>query len=110
MIHKMTNRRLGVEHLITQFEVKGTPTLPHPESVAPGPEDSINGIQEYRPPYLPDINTPEVRDFLDVVIEDILAAWTEGDLSYTEGDLSRDTVSVSSCARAVPENRGTDFV
>ncbi len=96
MIHKHANARLGVEYQVSQFETSGTSFLPSPDSDPPGPEESINGIQEYRPDFLMgDVKSPSVQPFIEKVIEDVLENWQQGDV-----EIDRDLVGgrFSSCS------------
>ncbi|EIW68941.1 hypothetical protein TREMEDRAFT_71731, partial [Tremella mesenterica DSM 1558] len=78
LVHKMANRRLGVEYLITHFEARGTRDLPPPGSVPPSAEESINQVQEFRPDFRADVAHPSVRPFLDQVWEDVVYDWENG--------------------------------
>ena len=87
----MANRRLGVEHVVAQYEVRGTKDLPAPDSLAPGPEESENGIQEYRPDFRSDgVQSDEVGEYLGAVVEDVIGEWDN-----SEPDVDRKKVSLS---------------
>lgn len=75
LVHKLTNRRMGVEYAVSGFEVKGSKDLPEPNPYAPGPAESINFVQEYRPVFTPDVQDDSVRTFLGVVVQDVQEAW-----------------------------------
>lgn len=87
----MANRRLGVEHQVKDFEVRGTRELPDPGPV-PSVEESINGIQEFRPDFRRLSTSPTVRPFLDQVTEDVTEAWEAG-LGKLEPGVDRKKVS-----------------
>ncbi len=74
----MANRRLGVEYAVTQFEVTGSRDLPDPESSPPNIEESVIGIQEYRPDFRGDINATSVKPYIEAVVEDCVEDWEGG--------------------------------
>lgn len=78
LVHKMANRRLGVEYTVSSFEVKGSKELPVPGSLAPTAENSLNGVDEFRPDFRADVSSAGVRPFLDAVTADCKEAWGEG--------------------------------
>lgn len=77
LVHKMANRRLGVEYTVSSFEVKGSKELPIPGSIAPSAETSLNGVEEFRPDFRADVSSAGVRPFLDAVTADCKEAWNE---------------------------------
>ena len=91
----MANRRLGVEYLVSQFEVVGGRDLPDPESEVLDSKDSANGVQEYRPDFRGDINATSVRPFIDVVVQDCVEAW-EGGVRDGEPEADRKKVGDAS--------------
>lgn len=78
LVHKMANRRLGVEYPVQSFDSKGSRELPDPASIPPTADASINGVDEYRPDFRADVASATVRPFLDQVISDVRTAWSEG--------------------------------
>ncbi|TXT05293.1 uncharacterized protein COLE_06613 [Cutaneotrichosporon oleaginosum] len=77
LVHKMANRRLGVEYAVSNFEVKGTKELPMPGTIPPGADTSLNGVDEFRPDFRSDLGHPDLRPFLDAVTADVKDAWGE---------------------------------
>ncbi|TXT07488.1 hypothetical protein VHUM_03208 [Vanrija humicola] len=77
LVHKMANRRLGVEYPVSSFEVKGSRDLPDPTNIPPTAETSVNGVDEFRPDFRADVGSASVRPFVDAVIQDVKAAWNE---------------------------------
>jgi hypothetical protein len=78
LVHKMANRRLGVEYLVSGFDVLGHRELPHPSSVPLSAEESLNGVQEFRPDFTADATSSTVKPFLDQVTLDCIEAWEGG--------------------------------
>ncbi|BEI95319.1 hypothetical protein CcaverHIS631_0102680 [Cutaneotrichosporon cavernicola] len=78
LVHKMANRRLGVEYTVSSFEVKGSKELPMPGTIAPEADTSLNGVDEFRPDFRADVGGAAVRPFLDAVTADVKDAWGEG--------------------------------
>ncbi|ORX35350.1 hypothetical protein BD324DRAFT_609586 [Kockovaella imperatae] len=79
LVHKMANRRLGVQYAIQGFEVRGSRELPEPGTSAPSPTESANGVQEFRPYFRGEITSPEAKPFIDQVVDDCLEAWERDD-------------------------------
>lgn len=77
LVHKMANRRLGVEYPVSSFEVKGSRDLPDPTNIPPTAETSVNGVDEFRPDFRADVGSASVRPFVDAVIQDVKASWSE---------------------------------
>lgn len=88
LVHKMANRRLGVEYAVTNFDVVGTKDLPDPDSHAPSADASVNKIQEYRPDFRGDVTASNVKPYIDTVVEDVVGAW-EGTMEGEELDRKR---------------------
>ena len=84
----MANRRLGVEYAVMQFEVIGARDLPDPSSQPDSPDQSVNGIQEYRPDFRGDIRATSVSPFIEVVVDDCVDAW-EGGVGLGEPEADR---------------------
>ncbi|KAE8538965.1 hypothetical protein D1P53_005334 [Cryptococcus gattii VGV] len=78
LVHKMANRRLGVEYTVSNFESKGSRDLPDPVTHPLTAEESPNGVDEFRPHFGADINASTVKPFIDIVIEDVWEAWQSG--------------------------------
>ncbi|KIR27327.1 hypothetical protein I307_04136 [Cryptococcus deuterogattii 99/473] len=78
LVHKMANRRLGVEYTVSNFESKGSRDLPDPATHPLTAEESPNGVDEFRPHFGADINASTVKPFIDIVIEDVWEAWQSG--------------------------------
>nr|XP_018266855.1 uncharacterized protein I303_00835 [Kwoniella dejecticola CBS 10117]OBR89013.1 hypothetical protein I303_00835 [Kwoniella dejecticola CBS 10117] len=74
LVHKMANRRIGVEYQVTNFESKGSKELPDPASTPPKADEAINGVDEYRPDFQAEWNAESVKPFIDKVIEDVMDA------------------------------------
>ncbi|ODN75215.1 hypothetical protein L202_06412 [Cryptococcus amylolentus CBS 6039] len=87
LIHKMANRRLGVEYAVSNYESKGNRTLPDPESRPLSADESPNGVSEFRPNFQGDVHADSVRPFVDQVVEDVWDAWQA---SAIEGDAEVD--------------------
>lgn len=77
LVHKMANRRVGVEYPVSSFECKGSKDLPDPNSIPPTAETSINGVDEYRPDFRADVSSASVRPFIEAVTADVKKAWAE---------------------------------
>ncbi|KAK4686957.1 hypothetical protein P7C73_g3159, partial [Tremellales sp. Uapishka_1] len=92
LVHQKANRRLGVEYLVSGFEVQGSKDLPAPESKAPHILQSVNCCEEYRPNFQGDINAPTVRPFIDRVVEDCIYEWEEKGMGAGEEDIGRDQI------------------
>jgi hypothetical protein len=73
----------------------GSPYLlpPCPPDEVPGPDTSMNGIQEYRPDYTKSNEDAEIRVLLDQVVEEVWTRWSRGDHQGEEG-VDRDKVSL----------------
>lgn len=87
----MANKRLGVEYSISKFETRGTKDLPEPTSTPPTIEESINGVEEYRPDFKRDVNSSDVKPFIERVIDDVEEAW-EGGVKLGEPPVDRKKV------------------
>ena len=74
----MANRRLGIEYNVSGFESKGGRELPSPDSTPKSAAESVNGVEEFRPYYKADVNSPTVKPFLDQVVQDVMDAWEAG--------------------------------
>nr|XP_019014623.1 uncharacterized protein I206_00706 [Kwoniella pini CBS 10737]OCF53404.1 hypothetical protein I206_00706 [Kwoniella pini CBS 10737] len=90
LVHKMANRRLGVEYQVTNFESKGSRQLPDPSSIPPKADEAINGVDEYRPDFQADINSATVKPFIDQVVEDCMDALK--DSMSDEPDIDRERI------------------
>lgn len=77
LVHKMANRRLGVEYPVSAFESKGTRDLPDPASIPAMAAESVNAVDEFRPDFRADVSSNTVRPFLDTVITDCKTTWNE---------------------------------
>ncbi|RSH94882.1 hypothetical protein EHS25_004688 [Saitozyma podzolica] len=88
LVHKMANRRLGVEYAVTNFDVMGTKDLPDPDSHAPSADASVNKIQEYRPDFRGDVTASNVKPYIDTVVEDVVGGW-EGTMEGEDLDRKR---------------------
>lgn len=82
MVHQHLNRRIGLEYAISGFEVPGSPLLlpPQPAGSAEIPVvgTSLNSIQEYRPDYTKTNEDAEIRELLDLVVEEVWGRWNRG--------------------------------
>ncbi|ORY24468.1 hypothetical protein BCR39DRAFT_546724 [Naematelia encephala] len=78
LVHRMANRRLGVEYAVSQFESLGGKDLPDPASIPPPVAESANGVQEFRPQFGQDVTAESVRPFIDQVVLDCSEAWHGG--------------------------------
>ncbi|WVW81980.1 hypothetical protein I302_103984 [Kwoniella bestiolae CBS 10118] len=95
LVHQKANRRLGVEYQVTNFDSKGSRELPDPTSEATKAENSINGVDEFRPDFKSELNAPSVKPFIDQVVQDCIEAWQGGVLNdEPEIDVDRITNSV----------------
>ncbi|OCF36246.1 hypothetical protein I316_02119 [Kwoniella heveanensis BCC8398] len=95
LVHKMANRRLGVEYLVNNFESKGSRDLPDPSSEPPKADESANGVDEFRPDFRGDINAADVKPFVEQVIDDVMEAWTSHNLHLEEPDVDRSRVEAA---------------
>ncbi|WVQ93692.1 hypothetical protein IAU59_000768 [Kwoniella sp. CBS 9459] len=95
LVHKMANRRLGVEYLVSNFESKGSKDLPDPSSEPPKAAESANGVDEFRPDFRGDINAGDVKPFVEQVIEDVMEAWSTHGLHLEEPDVDRTRVEAA---------------
>ncbi|WVQ76655.1 hypothetical protein IAR50_006329 [Cryptococcus sp. DSM 104548] len=97
LIHKMANRRLGVEYAVSNYESKGTRTLPDPDSRPLSADESPNSVDEFRPNFLGDVQADSVRPFVDQVVEDVWDAWqataAEGDAEVDKNKI-RDAMNI----------------
>jgi len=93
LVHKLANRRLGVEYIISGFETPGTKDLPDPHSIAPTEAESVNKIDEYRPNFKGDVSASTVKPYIDQVIEDVVEAWA--DMGEDEPHVDRKKASVA---------------
>ena len=84
----MANRRLGVRYSVKGFTCDGTTDLPEPMSRPPTQQESVNGVEEFRPDFSGDLNAPSVQPYIDKVVDDCMDALT-GDL---EIDMDRKKV------------------
>lgn len=75
LIHQMTNRRLGVAYTISPYNIPGNKDLPEPSDTAPGPDESVNGVQEFRPDFRADSSDKDIKAFLDLIRDDVRGAW-----------------------------------
>lgn len=91
LVHKMANRRLGVEYTVNGFDCKGTRELPDPSTIPPSADTSVNGVDEFRPDFRGDVSSATVRTYLDVVAHDCKAAWAET-LAEEEPDVDDDHI------------------
>ena len=74
----MANRRLGIEYNVSGFESKGGKDLPSPDSPPVSAEESVNGVEEFRPDFRSDVNASTVKPFLEQVAQDCMDAWAAG--------------------------------
>ncbi|OCF73509.1 hypothetical protein I204_05351 [Kwoniella mangroviensis CBS 8886] len=94
LVHQKANRRLGVEYQVANFEAKGARELPAPNSDAPKAEDSISGVDEFRPDFKAELSSPSVKPFIDQVVQDCIEAWQSGVLG-NEPDIDIDRITNS---------------
>lgn len=92
LVHKMANRRLGVEYTVNGFDCKGSRELPDPSSLPPTAESSVNGVDEFRPDFRGDVSSGTVRPFLDTVVLDCKTAWTDEGFANEEPDVDDDQI------------------
>ncbi|KAK8861753.1 hypothetical protein IAR55_002576 [Kwoniella newhampshirensis] len=92
LVHKMANRRLGVEYAVSNFESKGSRELPHPETKPRTAAESPNGVSEFRPDFRGDINATSVSPFIERVVEDVVEAWESG-VGVGEPDVDRERIT-----------------
>ena len=93
MIHKMANRRLGVQYPVKEFECHGSRDLPEPGTIPPSPAESVNGVQEFRPDFrITDPTTPAVKPFFDQVVDDCTNEW-DAQIEPEEEQVDRKKVS-----------------
>ncbi|WVF66068.1 hypothetical protein IAT40_000807 [Kwoniella sp. CBS 6097] len=95
LVHKMANRRLGVEYLVTNFESKGSKDLPDPSTEPPKAAESANEVDEFRPDFRGDINAGDVKPFIEQVIDDVMEAWTSHNLHLEEPEVDRTRVEAA---------------
>ena len=74
----MANRRLGVEYTIANFETAGARDLPDPQSTPPTKDESVTGVDEFRPDFRGDSQHHTVAPYLDAVVHDVVEAWEGG--------------------------------
>lgn len=91
LIHKMANRRLGVEYNIAEFKTPGSKDLPDSNSIPPTAAESLSGVDEYRPVYGSDPADDAVKPFIDQVVADVTEAW-EGALAAEEPEVDSQKV------------------
>ncbi|WWD16324.1 hypothetical protein CI109_100750 [Kwoniella shandongensis] len=92
LVHKMANRRLGVEYAVSNFESKGSRDLPDPASEPRTAAESPNEVDEYRPDFRGDINATSVKPFIEKVVEDVVEAW-DGGVGAGEPDVDRERIT-----------------
>lgn len=74
----MANRRLGIEYNVSGFESKGGRDLPSPDSPPKSAAESVNEVEEFRPEFRSDVNSPTVKPFIEQVVLDCMEAWEAG--------------------------------
>ncbi|WRT63867.1 uncharacterized protein IL334_000792 [Kwoniella shivajii] len=94
LIHQMANRRLGVAYPVANFMSNGTRDLPDPTSIPPKAEESVNGVDEFRPDFRADVAAPGVRAFVDQVIEDCVESW-QVSLGDDEPEVDRERITAA---------------
>lgn len=82
-----------MDYSIAGFETPGTKDLPDPSSEVPTEDDSLNGIQEFRPTFGEDAASVDVAPFIAAVIDDVVQAWEDGE---GQGDPDVDRKKVGS--------------
>ena len=87
----MANKRMGVEYNVSGFEVRGSGSLPNPDTPAPYPHQSANLIQEYRPDFRADIGHSSVQPFVHRVVDDVWELW-QGGVGEGEPEMDRKKV------------------
>ncbi|WWC85972.1 uncharacterized protein L201_000842 [Kwoniella dendrophila CBS 6074] len=92
LVHQKANQRLGVEYLVSNFISKGSMDLPDPNSTPPKAENSMNGVDEFAPEFKADLNSSNVKPFIDQVVEDCLEA-LKGGLGDEEPDIDREKIT-----------------
>ncbi|WVQ83919.1 hypothetical protein IAT38_006063 [Cryptococcus sp. DSM 104549] len=92
LVHKMANRRLGVEYTVSSFESKGGRDLPEPASRPLTAAESPNGVDECRPDFRGDVNATSVKPFIDLVVNDVWEAWPSVAGGTADGEMDRGRV------------------
>jgi hypothetical protein len=78
LVHQQANRRLGIMYNVSKFESKGDNVLPDPSSTPLGPDESVNGVQEFRPDFSAGPDALTVKPFLEQVTADVTYEWENG--------------------------------
>jgi hypothetical protein len=79
---------------VSKFESKGGTDLPDPKTAPLGPEESVNGVQEFRPDFSASLDALTVKPFIEQVTADVINEWDSG-VGYKEPEASHQKIKES---------------